>query len=312
MVTKTARRIAHLRRIDFKLWHTTFWLTKRRLDVDKKAHYSILRVDLERRLQNKLKKAVTDRIQGSDYKLDEYDFLTADQDERLLTVEANETDFVQIQTEVDKGSANKKADTYDDLLNSWAYVIKLEHENDAVYAVRKINKLTRPVKMKAVDYLIFEDKKLIDLEDKKVFAIDTNIDFFVYEETAFITNKKEFESVMNFRAGMERNRDKVLAELASLKIFSDIEAIRKSVGVNLHMLRRVSAVQKSAYYKDKTFIANLISLNQTEKWGLTIENGVIAVDESNVELLLTLLNNSRLRSPINQEVFDAAVKKKVV
>lgn len=311
MATKTAKKIAHLRRVDFKPWHATLWLVKRRLDVDKQAHYSVLRVDLERRLQTKLKKAVTDRIQGADYKLDEYDFLTADQDDRLLTVESKETDFVRIQTAVDKGAANKKAETYEDLLNSWAYVIKLEHDGGIVYAVRKINKLTRPVKLRAVDYLIFEDKKLVDLEDKKVFAIDTNLDFFVYDDTAFITNKKEFESVMNFRAGMERNRDKVLAELAALKIFSNVEPIRKSVGVNLHMLRKVSAIQKSGYYKDETFVTNLIKLNESEKWGLTIENGVIAVDENNVELLLTLLNNSRLKSPINQEVFDAAVKKKV-
>jgi hypothetical protein len=311
MASKAARKIAYLRKADFKHWHTTLWLVKRRLGPDKNALYSVLRVDLDKRLQTKLKNAVIARVQGVDYSLEEYDFLTADQDDRLLTVESDETDFAEIQAEVDRGTANKRAEEYEDLLNSWAYVIKVEHDDDALYAVRKINKLTRPVKLKAVDFLIFENKKLTDLDDRKVFTIDTNIDFFAYEGTVFITNKREFESAMNFRAGMERNRDSVLAEIASLKILSDIEVIRKAVGVNMHMLRKVSAIQKSGYYKDTAFVTNLIKMNAAEGWGLTVTNGVIAVDESNVDLLLTLFNNSRLKSPINQEVFDAPVKKKV-
>lgn len=311
MASKAARKIAHLRKADFKHWHTTLWLVKRRLGLDKNAQYSVLRVDLDKRLQTKLKNAVIARVQGVDYSLEEYDFLTADQDDRLLTVESDETDFAEIQAEVDRGTANKRAEEYEDLLNSWAYVIKVERDGDALYAVRKINKLTRPVKLRAVDFLIFENKKLTDLDDRKVFTIDTNIDFFAYDGTVFITNKREFESVMNFRAGMERNRDAVLTEIDSLKIVSDVEAIRKAVGVNLHMLRKVSAVQKSGYYKDSTFVSNLIKMNASEKWGLIVTNGVIAVDESNVDLLLTLFNNSRLKSPINQEVFDATIKKKV-
>ena len=56
---------------------------------------------------------------------------------------------------------------------------------------------------------------------------------------------------------------------------------------------------------------SLAKVNVQEKWGLVIEDGKIVIDELNVELVLTLLNNSRLKSPINAEVFDAAVKKKV-
>jgi hypothetical protein len=170
MATKTEKAAARLRKFDFKPWHATLWLVKRRLGLEKRAHYSVLRVDLDRKLQAKLKKAVTDKIQGGSYKLDEYDFLTADQDDRVLTVESAETDFVGIQLEVDKGSANNKVEVYEDLLDSWAYVIKLEHDGDAIYGVRKINKFTRSVKMRAVDYLLFEDKRLVDLDDKKVFA----------------------------------------------------------------------------------------------------------------------------------------------
>jgi hypothetical protein len=42
-----------------------------------------------------------------------------------------------------------------------------------------------------------------------------------------------------------------------------------------------------------------------------VVKGVIIITEANVDLVLTLLNNGRLESPINQEMFDASVKKKV-
>lgn len=311
MANKIAKKLAHLRQTDFKPWVTTLWLVKRHLDIHKQAHYSVLRVDADKKLQNKLKKTTTDRIQGADYKLEEYDFLTVDQDNQLFTIESAETDFVKIQGEVDKGLANQKVEKYEDLLNSWAYVIKFEHDGNVVYGVRKINKFTQAVKVKAVSYFIFEDKKLVDLEDKKVFAIDTHIDFFTYDGTTFITNKKEFESTLNFRKGMEKNRDVILVEFVALKVFSDAEPIRKIVGANLHLLRKMSSIQKSGYYKNKNFLEDLHARNKEKGWNLTIQNGVIIIDESNVDFVLKLLNNERVESQINYEVFDAVVKKKV-
>ena len=96
-----------------------------------------------------------------------------------------------------------------------------------------------------------------------------------------------------------------------MKIFSDVELIRKSIGSNMHLLRKVSAIQKSGYYKDKNFIKDMIVRNNEKDWGLKVENGVIVIDNESVDLVLKLLNNDRLESPINQEMFDATVKKKV-
>ena len=58
-------------------------------------------------------------------------------------------------------------------------------------------------------------------------------------------------------------------------------------------------------------MAQLMQVVKDEKWELKIENGKIVVEEETMELLLKLLNNDRLRSPINGEVFDSSVKKAV-
>ncbi|EMJ4818207.1 DUF4868 domain-containing protein, partial [Citrobacter freundii] len=98
----------------------------------------------------------------------------------------------------------------------------------------------------------------------------------------------------------------------SLNIFDNVEIIREFVGVNLHHLRKLSSIKKSGYYKQPDYIQKLIRVNKKEKWELKITNGKIIVEKETVELLLKLLNNDRLRSPINDELFDSAAKAPVI
>lgn len=299
-----------VRKVDFKDWDTNLWLIKRRLE-DKEAVYKALRVETDAKLKRRLKGAITRKILAKNLVLEEYDFLTADQDDRLFTLESSETDFVKVKGQIDRGLLNKKATKYAELLNSWAFVIELKKAEQAVYGMRKVSALTQAKKVASLSSFLFQDSLLVDVSDKQVFTLDLNIDFFVFEGFAFITQKREFESVLNFRKGMEDNRDTVLDEFTALGVFGDIAPMREYIGVNLHHLRRISAIRKSAYYKEKTFMMALVKVNQDENWGLVFSDGKITVTEENAETVLTLLSNSRLRSPINQEVFDALVKKKV-
>lgn len=310
VTTSANQSLQTLRGTDFKHWLTTFWLVKRKLS-QQQAKYSVLKVDTDARLEQKLKHAITAKISDKGYQLDAYDFLTTDQDNGLLTIESAATDVTLIQAEIDKGTANPKVEKYEDLLDSWAMVIKLEHQDKALYAYRKIHKFTNPAKLAHVSFLQFKDQELKDLDQQEIFTIDTQVDFFSYEGTTFIANKKEFESTLNFRAGMEKNRDVVLQEFVDLNIFSDASLLKEHIGANLNYLRKVSSIQKSGYYKDAQFLQELVKVNEQKGWGLVIENGAIVINEASIDLVLTLLNNGRLESPINHEMFDAPVKKKV-
>jgi hypothetical protein len=310
VTTNVKHSLQALRASDFKHWVTTFWLVKRKLS-QQQAKYSVLKVDTDTKLEQKLKNAVTEKILDQDYQLDDYDFLTADQDKSLLTIASSETDVTLIQAEIEKGTANAKVEQYEQLLDSWAMVIKLEHQDKAIYAYRKINKFNHAARLSHVSFIQFKDQELKDLDEKEIFTIDTQVDFFTYDGTTFIANKKEFEKTLNFRAGMEKNRDVVLKEFVDLNIFNDASLLKEHIGANLNYLRKVSSIQKSGYYKDATFMEELVKVNQLKNWGLQVENGAIVINEASIDLVLTLLNNGRLESPINHEMFDAAVKKKV-
>ena len=159
--------------------------------------------------------------------------------------------------------------------------------------------------------LFFINKELVDPDDKEVFVIYPNYDFFVYKRTVFIASKKQFESSMNFREGMKRKSAEVIADFKNLETFKNIELIEQYVGNNLHHLRKMASILKSGYYKQPDYLKKLIAVNKKEKWDLKMENGQIVVEEETIDLLLKLLNNDRLRSLINDEIFDAAAKSKV-
>ncbi|MBX9723946.1 MAG: DUF4868 domain-containing protein, partial [Candidatus Obscuribacterales bacterium] len=160
--------------------------------------------------------------------------------------------------------------------------------------------------------MIFQDNMLVDIDQKEIFRIDGKVDFFSYDGTTFIADKKNFETALNFREGMERNRDEIVDEFHTLNLFENATEISTLVGNNIRRLRRLSQVKKAAYYKDANFLANLKRVNAEEGWGIKYSaDGKLLVTEEDIEIVLRVLNNDRLTSKINSENFDVDVKHKL-
>ena len=260
------------------------------------------------KLQRRFKRYLKQQLQGKEFHLTQYDYNNADGDDALFTIDAAATDFGKVEAAIGAGFKVPHVTRYEELLKSWAYVILFEKDGKKLYAWRKINAETQPKKAASTDLAFFLNKKLVDVDDKEVFMIHPSYDFFVYDGTTFIANKRNFESSMNFREGMKSNGEEVLAAFEKLNIFEGVELIREFVGTNLHHLRKLSSIRKAGYFNQADYMSKLISVNKKEKWDLKIENGKIVVESETVELLLKLLNNDRLRSPINDELFDSAAK----
>ncbi len=296
-----------IKTFDLGKWTATFWLVKRSM-ANREARYTVLRVNTDAKLQKRLKGYVASQLQGKDFHLAEYDYSNADGDDTLFTIAADATDFPQVEHAINAGFNNPIAQDYAELLNSWAYVVQLEHGNDQLYAWRKISTLTQPKKVESRKAIFFFEHKLIDVEDKEVFLIDPRFDFFVHGGTVFIANKREFETSMNFREGMKAKAAEVIQNFTDSGHFRNVDLIEKYVGDNLHHLRKMASILKAGYYQQPDYIERMIEVSKEEGWALKVENGQIVVEEDSIELLLKLLNNDRLRSPINNETFDAAAK----
>lgn len=299
-----------IKAINLKKWTVTFWLVKRYM-ANHSAHYSVLRVNIDAKLQRRLNGYVANQLQCKDFHLAEYDFNNADGDDTLFTIMADATDFPKVEVAIDTGFDNAIAREYQDLLNSWAYVVQLEHGDDRLYAWRKISTLTQPKKVQSRQATFFVEHKLVDVEDKEVFLIDPRFDFFVRGGMIFIANKKEFEISMNFREGMKAKAAEVIQNFNESGHFKGIELIQKHVGDNMHLLRKMASILKAGYYQQPDYIQRMIEVSKNEGWELKVEDGQVVIEEETIDLLLKLLNNDRLRSPINNEVFDAAAKARV-
>lgn len=299
-----------LKAFNLKEWTPTFWLVKRKA-VHREASYSVVRVEIDTKLTNRLRGYVNRQLQSRDFHLEAYEFTNADTDDVLLTIDADATDFSKVESAIDQGFDNPLAKEYDELLNSWAYVVQFVKGKESLYAWRKISGLSDPKKVIAKNATFFSNHKLVDIDDKHVFLIDPQFDFFVFGGVTFIANKRHFESSMNFREGMKAHGDELLKDFEGMDFLTDIEPIRQYVGDNLHHLRKLASIKKAAYYRNDGYVQRLISTCQKEGWELKIANGKIVVEEETIDLLITLLNNDRLRSPINDELFDSAVKRPV-
>jgi hypothetical protein len=308
MNAKAKKQLKQIKAEDFNKWDASFWLVKKKIAAKKNASYSVLRVDMDRKLEARFKRYLKQQLQGKDFHLTEYDYNNTDGDDSLFTISTNSTDFVKVEAAIAGGFNNPHAVDYDELLKSWAYIILFEKDGKKLYGWRKINTDTQPQKVKSKNAVFFQNHKLVDLDDQEVFMIYPRYDFFVYEGTTFIADKRQFETAMNFREGMKANGEEVLSAFKKLAIFDGVEIIREFVGSNLHHLRKLSSIRKSGYYKQQNYLKKLIAVSKKEKWELKIVNGKIVVEKETVELLLKLLNNDRLRSPINDELFDSAAK----
>jgi hypothetical protein len=241
-----------------------------------------------------------------------YDYLTADQDEdTALGLDVAETDLTVVAEQIAQGSDAPQITNAEGLFDAWAYAVELTVAKEQIIGVRKMNEGWKLKQKDKFLTAIFQDHMLLDYEDAPVFKLDKFIDFFAYDGGLFILNKKQFESAMNFRAGMERHMASLLEEFETLDLVTDVEIIRTKAVTRLSHLRKIAMIKNSGYYRKPEYMAKVKQVCAEKKWNIQFDGDKVIVTQENVELLLTLLNNDRLASLLTEEIFDVAVKHKV-
>nr|VFK24124.1 MAG: protein of unknown function (DUF4868) [Candidatus Kentron sp. MB]VFK30508.1 MAG: protein of unknown function (DUF4868) [Candidatus Kentron sp. MB]VFK75279.1 MAG: protein of unknown function (DUF4868) [Candidatus Kentron sp. MB] len=243
----------------------------------------------------------------------EYDFNTADLDDNLLGIPVAETDLQSIIDTLQDSEEPKTIGRYEELLKASMYIARFDIEGQPpLLSARRVSDSWTTKKVLTLISMIFRDNMLMDLDQQQIFRIDGQVDFFAFDGMIFIADKKNFETALNFRIGMEKNRDEIVEEFFELGLFKNAHAISDLVGNKIPRLRKLSQVKKAGYYKDSNFLENLKRVGEEEKWGIRYSpNGELLVTEDNIDTVLRLLNNDRLTSKINAENFDVDVKHKL-
>lgn len=289
----------------------SLFVAKRQLRK-KKAKYSVFQVNADESLRLKLRNIAIKRIEIANTAT-EYDFQTADLDNDMLGIETSDTDLHSILESISAEPVPELITEYSDLVNTWVYIARLDLPNkEPLFSVRKVNDAWSTKKVNQLVNAFFKDNMLIDLKQEHVFRIDGKVDFFSHKGIIFIADKSNFEAALNFRDGMEKNRDQIVEEFKETELFVDADNIKELVGNNLNRLRKLSQVKKSGYYRDVSFLVKLRQVSEQEGWGIKYSgDGKLIVDEDDIDTVLRVLNNDRLKSMINDENFDVDVKHKL-
>lgn len=289
----------------------SFYVVKRRL-VQKRARYEIIAVNVHPSVQDKLRTTFVGRL-NSRTGVMEYDFHTVDQDDNLLTIPTNATDFQQIIDAITAENAPPLVQAQDQIFDAWFYVARLDlAEQPPLFAVRKAPKGWATKKNVTVANLIFAGDMQLTIEPQAVFKIDDFYDFFSFSGHLFIFYKSAFETDMNFRQGIMQDRTELVAELDQMGIFQATQSINEMIGNNMRLLRKAAQVKRLGYFRDQTFMDELRVVSVQKNWELEYDDaGKLIVTAERIGLILHLLTNGRLESIINHEVFDVDAKRRV-
>ncbi len=241
-----------------------------------------------------------------------YSYESTDLDDSVMVHSIAGTEFPKIAEGIMAGTDAPVAESVEDLNDTWATVIFVDIAGGkrCVFAFRKLQESWKLKKLNGLINLVFHGGKLTEVETDAVLRLDQNIDFLAYQDSLLILNKARFEQGLNFRHGMEAKRDQVFGELGALKIFTNQEPLVKRCGSNMHYLRKIVDIKKSGYYNDKNFMTSLQKVAKEENWPLEFVDGQIVMNDDNIDLILTLLGNNRVKSFVNQERFDVEGVKK--
>ena len=310
-MTKLKKGFKQLKETALENAVVSFYVVKRKMTA-RTAAYSVFHVDVDKKLQDRLRSAAVRKITNSN-NVREYEFSTTDLDDEVLGIETSETDMQQIIIGISSDEKTRQATKVEDLYDAWMYISCLDIENlPPLYFARQISGAWNIKKISSLSSLIWKDQILMDVSEDKLFKIDTKIDFFSFDGLLFIADKKNFETALNFRLGMEKARDAIIEEFKQQKTVADVATFADLIGNNVRWLRKLSQVKKAGYYRDPKYLAGLRDINQKESWGLRYNNdGQIIVNEQNIDDVLRYLNNDRLSSKINSETFVVDAKHKL-
>jgi hypothetical protein len=287
------------------------WLIKRKTALAE-THFQAMSVRLHEALQRKLREVVRKRIAEAKH-VDSYEYLTSDDDDdKALTLPVSASCFEQLRDLIDLGSSAPTARSPSDFMDTWAYAIATPATPTRLYAVRKMPDSMSTKRRAGLLQVLFDGEELQDGGEHVMFNLDRAIDFFGFGEQLVILSKKNFERVLNFRAGMESHRDEVLQDMEQCGLFTDVDPIRTEVGSKLSQLRRLCSIKENPLYKDGDYVAKLRMACQKHRLPIIWTGNKIDVAQSDVDLLLKLLNDDRLESLIRTgSMYDVSAKRPV-
>jgi hypothetical protein len=295
--------IDKLRAFDVANATVSLWVFRKSVGADKIPRFTGRWIETTAALGEAMKAAIVaerDRI----IEVRDYSLLAQNDESSALSITTLETHAGLIVDQVGAEIGAKKVVKLKDIQNTDFYAIKLVAGDEVMHAVRKADSSWRAKKaFKAISVLFVDNQ--FDLNASPNFSISKYIDFFILGEDVLISEKGNFESILNFKNAHKDDFVALQAEEEFTAVFSDVEALLTYVGENKIQLRRTSAIRQKGHYKNPDFMKNL--KEHHAKYGLQLtfdDQGRLVPSMANCKDIFQALLDHRLASAFSNNIYD--------
>jgi hypothetical protein len=280
---------------------------------DRQSHYNIKYADIDDKLKKRLcsilKNCIANSNSFEEYKIDGNENEAGE----IKGLDYQETDYYKIhKILMGVQPQNALISGVDELIQAKAYLI-IARDKDKIIAsgYKIIPENWKLKKLKGLIPLLFKNNRFEDIEDTPVFSISNLLDFMYYQDALFVLCKKNFEHGLNFREGMKAKAAVFYDSIEKLGLIKNIDILKELAGDNQKYLRKLAVIENLGLYKEPEFIRNVDKYSRIHHWNVELIDGKFVLDENNIEALLSLLQNKRLKSEITEEFFDVDSARKV-
>ncbi|MCU8105163.1 DUF4868 domain-containing protein [Shewanella sp. SM101] len=290
-----------LKTFDFANSTTHLWIFK---DSGTAARFRSFYVQTEDDLNTQLKGFINTEITRITEHAP-YTHISQTNENSCLSIEHASTNFPNLKILVDRLEGEHRITDSKDLKGAKGYVVKFTSNGTTVYAVKRSTSTWKTSYNKKFINMIFANGELSGVEDNS-FSIEKNFDFYVINNTAFIANKRGFESSIQHKAAYAEVFTRLQQAPVFSSLFSDITPIIEYVGTNPIQLRRMAVIEEKGIYSRPNFIPTLQRVNISRNWGINFDsaNNTIIPCENTARVIISVLLDHRLMSEITDNTYD--------
>lgn len=312
MLNSHKKALRQLKAANLKSANVTLAVVKE-YKKDRVSQYTVKYVKVNEKLEGRLRAIVLDQINKSKV-VEEYAYDSPEPEaDQVSAVGFEETDFYRIYKQL--RALNPEEDVVEkveELTKSKAYMIILRNESGIqVVGFKTLPENWKMKRDKGLIPLLFRENRFEDLENDNVFSVSRGVDLFFFNETLFVISKKNFESGLNFRSGMLKHAEELYSEIASIKMFVNIDLLQEKVGNNQRYLRKIATIRNLGHYKNLKYLHKLRELSKRKEWNIQFDGEKIVITEENIDDVLILLQDKRLFSELTEGDYDVEFKKPV-
>lgn len=288
------------------------YVTKISTSNKEKRFVEVKRLNVHSEHKPLFKNYVTECISGNEH-ICELKSINTNQDNRFFYVEKSATDFSQMETLVTTGQLEFVTEQSE--LNSYnSYVIQLTfgEPEQSIFAFRYISGAWSANKTsgKFLGFKTFNNELIVKIKEDPRFQITPYIDFLQFNDDVFIADIKQFETAMNFHERLKEKKVEAITALCNSSAMLDVvkEPLTRVIGNDKHLMRQLASVHEKGYFENDIWLAKLKRKSEEAgNWKIKFDDsGKIIIDENKdyVKEVLTLLQNKRVKTVVDEVMFD--------